>query len=123
MSLPRRIERVLPLTLEGLANSVYRFAEDVFDALRSLPVFERYSLTVRADDFPITLLTELSEVDHVVCSRAVELNDESRWIPPGGVAWRMSESRESPGITIESIDGLPTGTDFSVRMMIVGRRT
>jgi len=122
---PRKPERIDfgRITLAQLAEAFFRFSEDVIDFARSVPTFLVREVTVRRNDMPISLDTRgVSDVVAVIGSTARQTTDRGAYIPIGSVSWRPSEGGEDAGITIESIDGLPSNTDCDVRLLIVGRR-
>lgn len=110
--------------MSGTANSKLPrsyetpFERDVVEYLGALPTIERKTFDTRAD-WPQKVRLETKTPWGVTCVHAYEADDPAATVTPTGVSWSGRDDGV-PGVVIENIGGLTTGTDYVVTLRVDG---
>ncbi len=104
----------------GAASSreIYRAQEAMLETLRVLPALS--VLDVESwGHFPLTVPTKAKSVLGIVPIACFEVNNEGSTIAFGNVQWAHGDE---PGeITIIGLGGLTAGTQYTIRLLVIGQ--
>lgn len=119
MKLPQLPQPGGVLELAELQRRFYQWANQVYDFLRVLPVVERKSLSVLAPVSGLQVLTRAERPWGVLIARVYETADPSTKVTGITLSWYLSDDERVPGIVLSSVDGLTSGTDYTLELLVV----
>lgn len=119
--LPRKLERAFG-DATAFAERVFDFAGDVYDYLRTLPTLEITTFNAVGGAFPVTFASATPAPVGVVVLEIYEAD------APGNkgastIAWSRSADATEPGIAVSAMSGLTSGTEYVIRVLVIGERT
>lgn len=121
--LPKRPDATTEPT--QLAARLFRFATEVVDFLKGLPMIEVKTVRTDGGNYPLPVLTDSRKPFGVLRLRTYVVDDPSRTISDASVAWQPSDVPEQPGILITELGGIPgpaPGEEIETVLLILGER-